>query len=99
MGRHNQWTTALLDAAEEAGFEILVTADRNIRAQQRLTGRRIALIVLSTNHWVTIRDNAELLAGQGRLPMFRSHSLDHRCAAGLLLGGAAQFRPLHHLPD
>jgi hypothetical protein len=48
----------LLDAAEEAGFEILVTADRNIRAQQHLTGRRIALVVLSTNHWVTIRDNA-----------------------------------------
>ena len=48
----------LLDAAEEAGFEILVTADRNIRAQQRLTGRRIALVVLSTNHWITIRDNA-----------------------------------------
>lgn len=48
----------LLDAAEEAGFEILVTADRNIRAQQSLIGRRIAFVVLSTNHWVTIRDNA-----------------------------------------
>ncbi len=48
----------LLDAAEAAGFQIIVTADRNIRAQQRLAGRKIALVVISTNHWDTIRDNA-----------------------------------------
>lgn len=45
----------LLDLAEKAGFEIMVTADTNIRAQQRLVGRKIALVVLTTNHWNTIK--------------------------------------------
>ncbi len=37
----------LLTAAEDAGFDMLVTADKNIRHQQNLEGRRIALVVLS----------------------------------------------------
>ena len=45
----------LLDLAENAGFEIMVTADSNIRGQQRLIGRKISLIVLTTNHWDTIK--------------------------------------------
>jgi hypothetical protein len=38
---------ALLDAAEEAGFELLLTTDRRIRYQQNLQVRRIALVVLT----------------------------------------------------
>ena len=30
----------LLAAAEEAGFDLLLTADKNMRYQQNLTGRR-----------------------------------------------------------
>ncbi len=37
---------ALLDAAEAAAFEILVTADKNMRYQQNLAGRKIAVVVL-----------------------------------------------------
>jgi hypothetical protein len=48
----------LLNAAEAAGFECLLTADTNIRYQQNLTTRRVALVVLSTNTWAVIRDNA-----------------------------------------
>lgn len=48
----------LLAAAEAAGFDVLLTADRNLRHQQNLTGRLIALVVLSTNHWPVIRDHA-----------------------------------------
>jgi len=33
----------LLRQAERAGFEVLLTADKNMRHQQNLTGRRIAL--------------------------------------------------------
>ncbi|HTR35171.1 MAG TPA: DUF5615 family PIN-like protein [Bryobacteraceae bacterium] len=36
----------LLNAAEEAGFDVLVTTDKNIRYQQNLKGRRLAIIVL-----------------------------------------------------
>ena len=38
---------ALLDAAEEAGFELMLTTDRRIRHQQDLRARRIALVVLT----------------------------------------------------
>ena len=39
----------LLTAAEADGFEIFLTADKNIRYQQNLTGHRIALVALGTN--------------------------------------------------
>jgi predicted nuclease of predicted toxin-antitoxin system len=52
----------LLKAAEEAGFTAIITADKNIRYQQNLTGRKIALVVLSTNTWQVLRENAALLA-------------------------------------
>ncbi len=53
----------LLSAAEAAGFECLLTADTNIRYQQNLATRRIALAVLSTNTWAVIRDNAGPVRG------------------------------------
>ena len=37
---------ALLKAAEEAGFDVLLTTDKNIRYQQNLKGRRLAIVVL-----------------------------------------------------
>jgi hypothetical protein len=36
----------LIGTAEEAGFELFVTTDKNIRYQQNLTSRIIALVVL-----------------------------------------------------
>ena len=36
----------LLDAAEAAGFDVLITVDQNIPDQQNLTGRRISLVIL-----------------------------------------------------
>jgi len=51
----------LIAAAEEAGFEVLITADQNIRYQQNLSRRRIALVVLTTNHWDTIKPNGARL--------------------------------------
>ena len=45
----------LLDAAEAAGFEVFVTADKNIRHQQNLTSRKIALVVLGAGRWSVIK--------------------------------------------
>ena len=45
----------LLTAAEAAGFEVLVTTDKNIRYQQNLTGRTIAIIVLGNSQWPVLR--------------------------------------------
>jgi hypothetical protein len=53
--RSRGWDTlgngALLDAAEAAGFDVFVTTDRNIRYQQNLTGRKIAVVVLDKVRW------------------------------------------------
>jgi hypothetical protein len=38
----------LVRAADESGFDILITCDRNIPYQQNLSGRRIALTFLTT---------------------------------------------------
>jgi len=36
----------LLDAAEAAGFDVLITVDQNIPDQQNLAGRTISLVIL-----------------------------------------------------
>jgi len=41
----------LLKAAEEAGFEVLLTTDKNMAAQQNLRGRTIAIVVLGNSQW------------------------------------------------
>jgi hypothetical protein len=45
----------LLDAAEAAGFDVFVTTDRNIRYEQNLTRRKIAIVILSKGRWRLIR--------------------------------------------
>jgi hypothetical protein len=45
----------LLTAAESAGFEALVTTDKNIRYQQNLAQRKIAIVVLGKARWRLIR--------------------------------------------
>lgn len=44
----------LLDAAEAAGLPF-VTADKNIRYQQNLAGRKMALVVLGNAQWPVLR--------------------------------------------
>jgi hypothetical protein len=41
----------LIEAGEQAGFDVLVTTDRNIRYQQNLAGRSIAIMVLGNSQW------------------------------------------------
>jgi len=45
----------LLDAAESGGFAVLVTTDSNLRYQQNLAARKIAIVVLLTTSWPRIR--------------------------------------------
>lgn len=46
---------ALLKAAEDAGYELFITADQEIRYQQNLADRKMALLVLSTNNWYYLK--------------------------------------------
>lgn len=59
------WSTLkngeLLAAAETAGFEVMVTTDTNLRDQQNLSARRIAIVVLSTTSWPRIRSASQLV--------------------------------------
>ena len=52
-----------MNAAEDAGFELLVTTDRRIRHQQNLRARRIALVVLTgSTKWSVVRKHADRIA-------------------------------------
>jgi hypothetical protein len=50
---------ALLDAAEAEGFEIFITADKNIRYQQNLAARRIAVVILGNAQWPVLRRHVD----------------------------------------
>ena len=59
------WSTVtngeLIHLAEQEGYGLLITTDTNIRYQQNLTGRKIAILVLTTTSWPRIRQvNAEI---------------------------------------
>ncbi len=49
----------LLRAGEDAGFGVMVTADQSLEYQQNLKGRKLALIVLSTNHITALEKHPE----------------------------------------
>jgi hypothetical protein len=44
-----------LKAAEEAAFEVFLTTDKNIRFQQNLAERVIAIVVLGNSQWPVVR--------------------------------------------
>jgi hypothetical protein len=48
----------LLQLAEQAGFDILITSDKNIYAQQNLRGRNLSIIVLPTNRRRQVMERA-----------------------------------------
>jgi hypothetical protein len=57
--RQQGWDTLangdLLRVAEEAGFDILLTADQNLLYQQNLKGRKIAIVILGGNRWSNVK--------------------------------------------
>jgi|SRR5665213_1301984 len=58
----------LLDAAEREGFQVFVLADKNLRYQQNLSNRRIAILELWTNHRPTLEKHfAEIRAAVEKL--------------------------------
>ena len=51
----------LLVAAEAAGFDVLVTTDKNMRYQQKLSARAIAIVVLGNAQWPVLRLHVALV--------------------------------------
>jgi hypothetical protein len=52
----------LLKAAEDAGFGVLLTTDKNITAQQNLKGRTIAIVVLGNSQWRIVQRHVRKIA-------------------------------------
>lgn len=53
----------LLREAEAAGYEIFFTTDQNLRYQQAVIGRRMAILVLLTTSWPRIRLRTSEISG------------------------------------
>lgn len=57
------WSTLsngnLLAAAEAAAFDLFITTDQNLPAQQAMSGRRLAILVLPSGRWPQIQQHAE----------------------------------------
>ena len=60
------WSTLnngeLLAAADAEGFEVLLTTDTNLKYQQNLGSRTIAIVVLGTTSWPRIKAGVQLVA-------------------------------------
>ncbi len=62
IGWHELENGELLKQAEKAGYDVLVTTDKNIQYQQNLSGRKIALVVLSNPQWPCVRLHLDRIA-------------------------------------
>lgn len=63
----------LLDAAETAGFALFIVADKNMRFQQNLRKRQMAILELWTNHRPTLENT--LIRFARRRKTFRPASM------------------------
>jgi hypothetical protein len=51
----------LLRATEEAGYDVFVTTDKNLKYQQNLQDRSLAVVVILSASWPKLRAHAEAL--------------------------------------
>ena len=63
MGWGGKSNGDLLNSAEQSGFEIFIVADKNLRYQQNLSARRIAILELWTNHRPTLEKHFAEIRG------------------------------------
>jgi hypothetical protein len=59
------WSTLqngqLLAMAEQAGFDIFITTDQNLKYQQQITGKHLAILVLGSTSWPRIKPHSDTL--------------------------------------
>lgn len=56
MGWSEMVNGDLLRAAESAGFEVLVSADKNFPHQQNFSNRKLAAVILSQSRWESVKN-------------------------------------------
>ena len=62
IGWHELKNGELIQRAEQAGYELLLTTDKNMLYQQNLSGRTIAIVVLGNQQWPDVRLHLERIA-------------------------------------
>jgi len=62
MGWSGMKNGELLKAAEEAGFEVLITGDQSMPQEQNMSGRKLALVTLSAIEWPIIKHHVAKIA-------------------------------------
>ena len=55
----------LLSAAEEAGFDVFLSGDRNIPSQQAMKGRKLAVLCMTANNWPIVQPPPSERSGSG----------------------------------
>lgn len=55
IGWHELQNGELIQRAEDAGYDVLLSTDKNIRYQQNLSGRTLALVILSNSQWPVVK--------------------------------------------
>jgi hypothetical protein len=55
IGWHTLQNGELIQKAEDAGYDLLLSTDKNIRYQQNLSGRKIAIVVLGNSQWPVVQ--------------------------------------------
>jgi predicted nuclease of predicted toxin-antitoxin system len=83
----------LLRTAEDAGFEVVITADQNIVYQQNLRGRTVSLIVLGSNIWPIVQQHATEIAVQVRKARPESYAFIEMSVPKRRAGGRRIQRP------
>jgi hypothetical protein len=53
---------ALLAAAEDAGFQVFLTGDQSLPAEQNLSGRLLTIVVLSAVEWRILKHHIPAIA-------------------------------------
>lgn len=82
------WSTLLngdlLRAAEESGFNLLLTTDKNLAYQQNLAGRKIAIVALGRNRWSLIEPELDRIVdavNRGKPGSYTLVDIPHRPAS------------------
>ncbi len=59
IGWHELKNRELIQRAEAAGYDLLLSTDKNIRYQQNMKGRKIALVVLGNQQWPVVKQHLD----------------------------------------
>ena len=64
-GWSNLQNGELIRMAEKDDFEVLITTDQNLKYQQNLSGRTLAVLVLPTTSWPKIQNHLDKVSAAG----------------------------------